>query len=317
MEVNTRFTQQDRFKIHYYLTQCFHKEDVSTLLLRVYEIIFRWNQERVQIALTIDDYPMEDGVLFSAKDRTYAFIETCKRHVCKAAFFCIGNDCSNNADLLSQVDENQHFLCNHSMTHSHLSSQSLEEFKNEIEQLEEILKPYKNMRKWYRYPYLDYGNRTAIGGSHNKAFHSLEVLKSLGYSEGYVTINTFDWHLDKRVSESIKKGFLVDYQALEDLYIELLNSWCNYYINFFDRDIPHTLLLHANDLNALFLDKILSMLKESGWNIVSPEQAFSDVSWRSEILKNLDIVTHKPLNLDCLEIDKLISERNIFSEPPV
>jgi hypothetical protein len=44
----------------------------------------------VDIALTIDDYPMEDGLIFSAKNRTQAFIETCKKHFCKAAFFVLG-----------------------------------------------------------------------------------------------------------------------------------------------------------------------------------------------------------------------------------
>jgi peptidoglycan-N-acetylglucosamine deacetylase len=204
------------------------------------------------------------------------------------------------------------------MTHTHLSSQSLEEFEKEVRQLHHILSPYKNMRRWYRYPFLDYGNRISLGGSDDKAFLSLQILNHLGYSEGYVTINTFDWHLNARLSEAIRKGFLVDYKALKNLYIELLKSWCNHYINFYEKIIPgkitHTLLLHANDLNALFLHEILSMLKESGWNIVSPEQAFSDVSWRNEIFKNPEMIIHKPFNLDCLEIDKLIFQKNIFSD---
>lgn len=274
----------------------------------------------VDIALTIDDYPMDDGLIFSSENRTQAFIGTCEKHFCKAAFFCIGENCKNErgADLLLQLDKNQHFICNHSMTHTHLSSQSLDEFEKEIKQVEGILTPYKNMRKWYRYPFLDYGNRIALGGSYEKTLLSLQMLNHLGYSEGYVTINTFDWYLNARLSEAIRKGLLVDYKALKDLYIELLNSWCNYYIDLYNNiihdKITHTLLLHANDLNALFLDEILCMLTASDWNIVSPDQAFSDVSWRNKILKNPDMITHKPSNLDCSEIDKLIFQRKIFSE---
>lgn len=274
----------------------------------------------VDIALTIDDYPMDDGLIFSSENRTQAFIEICEKHFCKAAFFCIGDNCKSErgSGLLLQLDKNQHFICNHSMTHTHLSSQSLEAFEKEIEQVQNILKPYKNTRRWYRYPFLDYGNRTALGGSYDKALLSLQILNRLGYSEGYVTINTFDWHLNTRLSEAIKKGLVVDYKALKDLYIELLNFWCNYYVNLYENvtseKITHTLLLHANDLNALFLHEILSMLKESGWNIVSPEQAFSDIRWRNEILKNPEMITHKPSNLDCVEIDNLIFQRRIFSE---
>lgn len=272
----------------------------------------------VDIALTIDDYPMDDGVIFSAEQRTQAFINALEKHNSKAAFFCIGDHClsEKGSSLLSQLDKSGHFLCNHSMQHTHLSSQSMEAFEGEIKQVEAILRPYNHMRKWYRFPFLDYGNRISIGGSCEKASQALQILDRLGYSEGYVTMNTFDWHLNDRLSAAIEKGFSVDYQALKNLYIELLQSWCEYYIRFYEgvypEKITHTLLLHANDLNALFLHDILNMLKDSGWNVVSPEKAFSDVSWRKEILKNYEIITHKPLNLDCLEIDRQILQNNIF-----
>lgn len=274
----------------------------------------------VEIALTIDDYPTEDGLIFSAENLAQALIDACERHRYKAAFFCIGNNClsERGANLLLHLDNSQHFICNHSMTHTYLSSQSLSEFEKEIKQVQDILMPYKNMRKWYRYPFLDYGNKIAIGGFYKKAFLSQQVLNRLGYSEGYVTINTYDWYLNARLSEAIKQGLFVDYKELKKLYIELLNSWCRYYINIYKKisfkKITHTLLLHANDLNALFLNDILRMLKDSGWKVVSPEQAFSDVSWRNEVLKNPKMIPREPSNLDCLEIDKLIIQRNIFSK---
>jgi peptidoglycan/xylan/chitin deacetylase (PgdA/CDA1 family) len=302
--------------------QCPTKETGEGIMKKLCQIFFillsHFCLDAVDIALTIDDYPMEDGLFFSAKHRTQAFIEALEKHCCKAAFFCIGNNCTGErgSDLLLQLDKSGQFLCNHSMTHGHLSSQSLDEFEKEIQQVHSILSPYKNMRTWYRYPFLDYGHRIPLGGSYDKAFRSLQILNNLGYSEGYVTINTFDWYINQKLSEAIKQGFSVNYKALKELYIEQLKSWCDYYINFYEKMFPekitHTLLLHANDLNALFLYEIITMLKDSGWSIVSPEQAFSDVSWRSKFLKNPEIVIHKPLNLDCLEIDKVILEKKCF-----
>lgn len=273
----------------------------------------------VDIALTIDDYPMDDGVIFSSHERTKKFIEICDRHSCKAAFFCIGSSCvkESGASLLSCLDDNGHFLCNHSMNHLHLSSQTLDEFEEEIKLVDEILSPYRNMRKWYRYPFLDYGNRSPLGGSYSKTLQSLQILNELGYTEGFVTINTFDWHIDSRLAEAIRNGKSVDYEALKAVYIQLIKSWCEYYIEFYKNEISveitHTLLLHANDLNALFMEEIIDMINQSGWKIVSPENAFSNINWRTQILKNPEIVTKKPASLDCQEIDKLLTQSKVFS----
>ena len=279
----------------------------------------------VDIALTLDDYPflleeglMEEGPIFSVQERTKAFIIACEKHSCKAAFFCVGCHCigKDGLSLLAELDKKGHFLSNHSMKHTHLSSQSLEDFREEIIQVDKILVPYKNMRRWYRYPYLDYGNRPTLGGSRAKTFQSLEVLNNLGYTEGYVTINTFDWYINSRLSKTINNGGTVDYDALKDVYIQLLKTWCEYYIQLYDNTISekitHTLLFHANDLNALFLEEILEMIKDSGWHLVSPELAFENINWRRKILKNPEIIMKKPKTLSCFEIDKLLQSHNTF-----
>ena len=274
----------------------------------------------VDIALTIDDHPMVDGSLFSTKKRTTAIIAALEKHSCKAAFFCLGSHCldKKRSDLLSDIDTRGHFLCNHSMNHHHLSSQSLDSFKKEIEEVDKLLKPYQNMRRWYRYPYLDYGTRASLGGSQEKRIQSLQILKELDYTEGYVSIDTLDWHINVRLSQALKKGQHVDYKTLEKLYLQLLKSWCQHYVNLYanklQKKITHTLILHANDLNALFLEKIIDMIKESGWNIVSPEQAFSDISWWEDFTNNPKFLDKKPSTLDIPEIDKLLDKENVFIE---
>lgn len=286
------------------------------LTLVMFTLLPSWLMS-VDIAITIDDYPMSDGYLFSSQKRTEAFLNACSKHHCKAAFFCIGQDCNTEKGkfLLALLDNNGHFLANHSMTHSHFSSKSLVEFESEIRQTEAILSSYQNMRKWFRYPFLDYGNRDALGGSKEKSLRSIEILRLLGYVEGYVTINTLDWHINERLRKSLKQGNSVDFHSLKTLYLNLLKEWCNHYIRFyqveFPEEITHTLLLHANDLNALYLQDILLMIKDSGWNIVSPEQAFANTSWRKNILEHL-VIFNKPTTLDTQEIDKLLDINNIF-----
>ncbi len=263
---------------------------------------------------------MRDSCIFSNNERTESYIAACEKHSCKVAFFCIGKMClkKKNTPLLSQLDERGHFLCNHSMNHLHLSSQDIRIFENEIKRLDTVLSKYTNMRKWYRFPYLDYGNRIATGGSNTKMLQSLQILKDLNYTEGFVSINTFDWHIDTRLKEAVQAGHTVDYTSLKNLYLRLVKIWCEYYITFYEKELPgkitHTLLLHANDLNSLFLDDLLMMIEDSNWNIVSPEKAFFDVSWRSFFIDHPSKLSNHPPFLDCSEIDRLLLEENVFTK---
>ena len=42
------------------------------------------------------------------------------------------------------------------------------------------------------------------------------------------------------------------------------------------RSVPHTLLIHYNLLNALFLGDLLAMFRSKGWGVIDAEEAFSD-----------------------------------------
>ncbi len=269
----------------------------------------------IDIAITIDDHPLPSGLLFTVRDRTQSYIEACDKHSVKAAFFCIGKNCTEyGTELLDMLNDTGHFLASHSFSHRHLSGYTLDEFKKEIDLTERVLMPYAQFRKWFRYPFLDYGNREAIGGSREKAGAAYSFLKQQAYAEGYVTINTFDWHINACLHKALKKGNHIDYDRLKRLYVSLVKEWSVFYIDMYKgHDVVHTLLLHANDLNALYLDDILTMIKESGWNLVSPEKAFKDVSWRESIVAGTsDIVFKKPLSLDCDYLSKLIEESHVI-----
>jgi hypothetical protein len=75
------------------------------------------------------------------------------------------------------------------------------------------------------------------------------------------------------------------------------------------------LLLHANDLNALYLSDVLEMLKEQGWTFVSPEKAFTHTKWRQEVYKDLSKVLEKPSSMATSAIDEELSRLQVFSRP--
>jgi peptidoglycan/xylan/chitin deacetylase (PgdA/CDA1 family) len=271
----------------------------------------------INIAITIDDFPLPNGRLFTLKERTKRFIDACAPHNCKAVFFCVGQYCIDrkNPGLCKQLSENGHFLANHSTNHRGLSTISLDEFEKEITSTQDILAPY-GMKKWFRYPYLDYGNQVSSGGSPEKSRGSFQSLEKLGYTEGYVTINTFDWHINRRLQDAIKQHKKIDYETLRTAYMDFLEEWIEFYIDLhkqaIDQEIVHTLLLHDNDLNALYLPDIIAMIKRKGWHIVSPERAFQDTSWTKELASKAELMKAKPASLNFKAIDAKLSELEII-----
>jgi peptidoglycan/xylan/chitin deacetylase (PgdA/CDA1 family) len=285
--------------------------------LAIFFFLFPLSLMSVDIAITLDDYPMADGLLFSAQKRTEAILKACSQHNYKVAFFCIGQNCTKEESeaLLSTINNSGHFLANHSMTHTHFSEQTMEELETELRGTEAILATYPNMRRWFRYPFLDYGNRTALGGSDDKALRALDMLSQTGYVAGYVTINTFDWYFDIKLQAALAQGVIIDYKALKTVYLGLLKEWIHYYNLQYEartsEKIVHTLLLHANDLNALYLQDILKMIEDSGWNIVSPEMAFADISLSKKVIQ-LEVVIEKPPTLNYEEIDNQLKTNQLF-----
>lgn len=286
-----------------------------TRLLFLNLFIFPLSTQALDIAITLDDYPMAEGPIFSLEKRTDAFIDSFKKHDIKAAFFCVGSHLKTKHDYiqLDRLDKAGHFLANHSMYHDHSSKKSSQEFKEELFAMNQILSPYIHFRKWYRFPYSDYGNRTALGGSVHKHLEFMKILKQAHYHEGYVTINTMDWSINQKLKTALAQGLEVNYEALKKAYLNLLQEWIRYYVNLYKvryplDNIKHTLLLHANDLNALFMDDIILMIKQQNWRIINPDEVFTSPSWGHNTDKKLNL-----LNIPAPNMKPLHDELNTYS----
>ena len=68
--------------------------------------------------------------------------------------------------------------------------------------------------------------------------------------------------------------------ALRTVYVEMLLGAIAFYddvaINATGRSPVHMLLLHENDIAALFVGDLVAALRNDGWEIVSPEVAYAD-----------------------------------------
>lgn len=291
---------------------------LSMMFLITFNLVVPFSLRAVNIAITIDDYPLPNSGVFTVRERTKRFVKALDKCNAKAAFFCVGQHCNDRNDysLFKFLKEHGHFIGNHSMNHLRLSAITIDEFEKEITLAEAILCRHSLVSKWFRYPYLDYANVASLGGSKEKFLASFETLKKLGYTEAYVTINTFDWYINKRLQEAIRQNKVIDYEKLGVLYVSLLREWIAYYIVLYQEiighEIVHTILLHDNDLNALYLPDIIAMINDQGWNIVSPERAFKDTSWRKKLLNKIELTKKKPDSLNSDQLDKLLADFNII-----
>jgi peptidoglycan/xylan/chitin deacetylase (PgdA/CDA1 family) len=196
----------------------------------------------------------------------------------KAIFFIKGEDklSEKGKYLLGSWNDRGHKIANHTYTHPNFNREnvSFEDFKEELLLTDSIIREYSNYVKLFRFPYLKEGNTKA------KVDNIREFLKDQGYKNGHVTIDGSDWYIDSRLIKRLKENPNADLEGFKRFYLEHIFARANYYedlsFKLSGRHINHTLLLHHNLAAALFLDDLIEMFKENGWEIVSADEAFKD-----------------------------------------
>lgn len=236
-----------------------------------------------EVSITIDDPESVETPLMSAVERNKKILDSLDQYKIKAALFVCGTRIDNEAgrDLLSTWDEKGHMLANHTYSHYyfHSTKVTLKDFIEDFEKAEPLLQPYKNFRKFFRYPYLKEGN------SPEKRDGMRKELKRRGYSQGYVTIDASDWYIDLRLRDKLRVNPKADLTPYRDYYLKHIWQRAEFYNGLakkvFGREIKHTLLIHHNLLNALFLKDVLQMFRDKKWVLISAQKAFEDPAFKS------------------------------------
>lgn len=230
-----------------------------------------------EIALTFDDAPMEDGAYFTGNERTDRIIAQLKtNNVKEAAFFVITKNIETNAGLprLKKYVAAGHVLANHTHRHRWIHQLGTLNYIRDIERADSILKTMKGYSPWFRYPFLDEGRPNSTRDSIRAG------LKNLGLTNGYVTVDNYDWHINGQVRKAILDGKKINEDALKQFYIEHIWNSIQFYDNVarqhLGRSPKHVLLLHENDLSAKFIGDLIQFIRSKGWKIISPTEAYTD-----------------------------------------
>ncbi len=229
-----------------------------------------------EIAFTFDDAPRGDGQRFSGPERTAALIASLDEGGVDGAIFFSNSarvDAAGHQRLLSYQSAG-HYIGSHSHSHPFPHRVGLDAYIDDIRQADEILGQYERFVPLYRFPFLDEGRDVEMRDGIRTA------LSELGYRHGYVTVDNYDWYMEHLYQRALEQGRSVDYEKLQDIYVSLLVDSVEFYDRIaretLGRSPRHVLLLHENDLAALFVDELAAALRAGGWTIIEGPAAYED-----------------------------------------
>lgn len=229
-----------------------------------------------EISLTFDDAPTPDSVLMTGAERTQKLIAALKLADVPDALFFVKADYINpqTAGRLTQYADAGFHLASHSFTHQSANQLGVNAYAQDAYKAHLALKPFANVLNYHRFPFLHYGKDLAeINQLQN-------LLGELGYKDGYVTIDNFDWYISSLITKAAEEKKTINYEKARDFYVKSLYESIEFYDAIAKKSLKrsprHVLLLHENDAAALFLGDLIQHLRSKGWKIISPQQAYKD-----------------------------------------
>ncbi|MEE9555003.1 MAG: polysaccharide deacetylase family protein [candidate division Zixibacteria bacterium] len=231
------------------------------------------------LSITMDDPNLFKRPVMPPTDRNLAILNALKNHNdLKAALFVCGKHIDNpkGKKLLESWDRNGHLIGNHTYSHHHLNSPKIDSdsFIEDIIRCEELINTYGSFARLFRFPFLKEGE-TAQKRDRIRSF-----LKKRGYKTGHVTIDTSDWYIEQRMRQRLEIDPDADVEPYRNYYIDHILREADFYddlcLKVLGYSVKHTLLIHHNILNAMFLSDLLLALKKAGWSLIDAVDAFDD-----------------------------------------
>ena len=238
--------------------------------------LFTMSVHAQEIAITIDDVPRPDSELFSGDERTKKLIANLKKaNVSDVLLFVITNRITEKSKKRVEAYTQAGFhLANHSHSHFSAHNKDIETYLADISVAQNELEKFDNVVPFYRYPYLHEGSDRETRDRIRRYIHEN------GYKNGYVTVDNYDWYMDRLLQQALADGKQVDYSALKNAYISILWDAISFYDDVARRTLgrspKHVLLLHENDLAALYLGDLIEHIRSKGWKIISAQEAYED-----------------------------------------
>jgi peptidoglycan/xylan/chitin deacetylase (PgdA/CDA1 family) len=269
-QIRLSFYKQNIFV---YLQYCFYG------YLSAFALSLSFVAHAVDVSLTFDDFDVSDSVMLTAEERNQRILKVLDEHAhLKTTLFVQGKnvDSERGQTLLKEWDHQGHTIANHTYSHLSYSSPkvSFAQFTQDIMKAESLIRSFTHFQKLFRFPYLHEGNTL------EKRDNIRRFFKEHQYQVGYVTLDASDWYVNDRMKARFLKDPQASLKPYRDYYLNHIWDRAQFYNGLskkvLGREVKHTLLLHYNLLNALFLKDLIAMFESKGWKVISSKVAFKD-----------------------------------------
>jgi peptidoglycan/xylan/chitin deacetylase (PgdA/CDA1 family) len=267
-----------------------HKEflNASAAIACLASVPVGWGRNTApEIAFTFDDPTTDGGAGLTWQELDGRILNTLAKKRARAVLFVCGMcvDSKAGRKLISAWDRAGHGVANHSYSHlsfnanevnnaDGLKKVTLVEFETDALKNEVLIRDYLNFVRLFRYPFFKEGDTI------EKRDGMRSFLKQHGYRIGCATIDASDWAIDGRLQARAKDNPKADLKGYRDFYLQHIWERAQFYdslaLRVLGRPVRHTVLLHHNALNALFLDDLIAMFIAQGWKVVEAEWAYAD-----------------------------------------
>jgi peptidoglycan/xylan/chitin deacetylase (PgdA/CDA1 family) len=229
------------------------------------------------IAFTFDDPTTEGGANLSWEQINERILGTLAKRRLKAVLFVCGKrvDSAAGKKLVSAWDRAGHAIGNHSYSHFDFNSEkvALDTFESDILKLEPLIGGYRHFTPLFRFPFFKEGDTAA------KRDGVRFFLKQHGYRIGRATIDASDWAISARLNNRATSIGGGDFAAYREFFLQHIWERTQFYDSLAQRllgPVRHTVLLHHNPLNGLFLDDLIAMFLSNGWRTTDADWAYKD-----------------------------------------
>jgi peptidoglycan-N-acetylglucosamine deacetylase len=229
-----------------------------------------------RIAFTFDDFNVFDVPTLSGTARNRAMLDALQTHRLKAAVFVIGRNVeqAETMRLLEAWNEAGHIIGNHTYSHRRYSRAPFTEFTEDVLRCDAVVRRLSHFRKLLRFPFLDEG-ATSEQRDRMRAF-----LVARGYRNAHVTVDASDWYVDGRLRARLDRQRDADVAPYRTFYLDHIWERAQFYDDLsrraIGRSVRHTLLLHHNVLNGMFLADLIQMFNSKGWQVIDAREAYED-----------------------------------------
>ena len=298
------------------------------ILLILFPLTFSFSQIREDashryVAFTFDDLPSTHVI--NAKYIIEHLTEKLAKHQVPAIGFVneiklYSDDKPNQAQisLLEHWVDSGFDLGNHSYSHISIDKATLAEYKADVLRGEKITKEILGKRgkelKYYRHTQLRTGPTLEI----KKDLE--EFLKEHGYTVAPVTIDNNEYIFADIYKRARLKNDTAMMKTIGVAYLKYMETIVKHFeklsLDFLGYEVKQILLLHANTLNADYLDELIQMFQNRNYEFISLDAALKDPAYQLEdvpVKKGLSWL-HRWMLAKGLEIQEEPSEPEMISE---